>query len=108
MVREYVIEHLADDDAVLVVDETGFLKQAPVLACGSTVSSSVTRGWWACALNEARLPDRLHEAADFDIEEQLIVLRDWARMHRVYPNRIKTLQGLPQVRIPVILNGRSS
>ena len=23
MVREYVIEHLADDDAVLVVDETG-------------------------------------------------------------------------------------
>ena len=24
--REYVIEHLADDDAVLVVDETGFLK----------------------------------------------------------------------------------
>ena len=27
MVREYVIEHLADDDAVLVLDETSFLKQ---------------------------------------------------------------------------------
>jgi hypothetical protein len=27
IVRDYVIEHLADDDAVLVVDETGFLKQ---------------------------------------------------------------------------------
>jgi len=27
LVREYVLEHLADDDAVLVVDETGFLKQ---------------------------------------------------------------------------------
>jgi SRSO17 transposase len=27
MVREYVIEQLADDDAVLVVDETGLLKQ---------------------------------------------------------------------------------
>ena len=25
--REYVVEHLADDDAVLVVDETGFLKK---------------------------------------------------------------------------------
>ena len=27
IVRDYVLEHLADDDAVLVIDETGFLKQ---------------------------------------------------------------------------------
>src|SRR6478735_9656406 len=27
LVREYALEHLAADDAVLVVDETGFLKQ---------------------------------------------------------------------------------
>jgi SRSO17 transposase len=27
VVRDYVVEHLADDDAVLVIDETGFLKQ---------------------------------------------------------------------------------
>src|SRR5271169_1790186 len=27
VVREYVVEHLAADDAVLVIDETGFLKQ---------------------------------------------------------------------------------
>src|ERR1700751_5380379 len=27
IVRDYVIEHLADDAAVLVIDETGFLKQ---------------------------------------------------------------------------------
>ena len=27
IVRDYVVEHLADDDAVLVIDETGFLKQ---------------------------------------------------------------------------------
>jgi hypothetical protein len=27
IVRDYVIEHLADDDAVMVIDETGFLKQ---------------------------------------------------------------------------------
>jgi SRSO17 transposase len=33
MVGEYVIEHLADDDAVLVIDETGFLKQGKA-SCG--------------------------------------------------------------------------
>src|SRR3954447_11894817 len=33
IVREYVIEHLADDDAVVVVDETGLLKQGKA-ACG--------------------------------------------------------------------------
>lgn len=31
--RDYVIEHLADDDAVLVIDETGFLKQGTA-SCG--------------------------------------------------------------------------
>jgi SRSO17 transposase len=33
MVRDYVIEHLGDDDAVLVIDETGFLKQGKA-SCG--------------------------------------------------------------------------
>src|ERR671927_1787826 len=33
IVREYVVEHLADEDAVLVVDETGFLKQGKA-SCG--------------------------------------------------------------------------
>ena len=33
MVRDYVVEHLADDDAVLVIDETGFLKQGKA-SCG--------------------------------------------------------------------------
>jgi SRSO17 transposase len=33
LVREYVVEHLADDDAVLVIDETGFLKQGRA-SCG--------------------------------------------------------------------------
>ena len=31
--QDYVIEHLADDDAVLVIDETGFLKQGKA-SCG--------------------------------------------------------------------------
>ena len=33
IVREYALEHLAEDDAVLVVDETGFLKQGKA-SCG--------------------------------------------------------------------------
>jgi SRSO17 transposase len=33
IVRDYVLEHLAADDAVLVVDETGFLKQGKA-SCG--------------------------------------------------------------------------
>ena len=33
LVRAYVVEHLADEDAVLVVDETGFLKQGKA-SCG--------------------------------------------------------------------------
>jgi SRSO17 transposase len=33
IVRGYVVEHLADDDAVLVFDETGFLKQGKA-SCG--------------------------------------------------------------------------
>ena len=33
IVREYALEHLADEDAVLVVDETGFLKQGKA-SCG--------------------------------------------------------------------------
>jgi len=33
MVRDYVIEHLGDEDAVLVIDETGFLKQGKA-SCG--------------------------------------------------------------------------
>jgi SRSO17 transposase len=33
LVREYVVEQLADDDAVLVIDETGFLKQGKA-SCG--------------------------------------------------------------------------
>src|SRR3984885_13315093 len=36
IVRGYVIEHLADDDAVLVIDETGFLKQGKASCGGNT------------------------------------------------------------------------
>ncbi len=33
VVRDYVVEHFSDDDAVLVIDETGFLKQGRA-SCG--------------------------------------------------------------------------
>ena len=33
IVRGYALERLADDDAVLVIDETGFLKQGKA-SCG--------------------------------------------------------------------------
>jgi SRSO17 transposase len=31
LVRDYVTEHLADENAVLVIDETGFLKQGGIV-----------------------------------------------------------------------------
>jgi len=37
IVRDYVIEHLADDDAVLVIDETGFLTGQSVMRSGAAI-----------------------------------------------------------------------
>ena len=51
IVRDYVIEHLADDDAVLVIDETGFLKQGKA-SCG------VGRQYTGSAGQDHELPDR--------------------------------------------------
>jgi SRSO17 transposase len=43
VVRDYVIEQLAADDAVLVIDETSFLKQSQA-SCGAARSGTWTRG----------------------------------------------------------------
>ena len=51
LVRDYVVEHLADDDAVLVIDETGFLKQGKA-SCG------VARQYTGSAGQDHELPDR--------------------------------------------------
>src|SRR6266566_6528087 len=50
IVHDYVIEHLADDDAVLVIDETGFLKQEGVMRSGAAIH------WFGREDHE--LPDR--------------------------------------------------
>jgi len=51
-VRDMFIEHLADDDAVLVIDETGFLKQE-TRACGEWRAIH-----WVAGQDHETLPDR--------------------------------------------------
>jgi len=55
IVRDYVIEHLADDDAVLVIDETGFLKQGKA-SCGVARNTLVPRARSRTARSESSLP----------------------------------------------------
>jgi hypothetical protein len=43
VVRDYVVEHLAADEAVLVIDETGFLKQGRA-SCGVSLNTPAPRG----------------------------------------------------------------
>ena len=50
IVRDYVIEHLADDEAILVIDETGFLKQGKA-SCGVARQYTGSR-------QDHELPDR--------------------------------------------------
>ena len=65
IVRDYALETLADDDAVLVVDETGFLKQGKA-SCGvarqyTGSAGKITNcqiGVFACYVSDAR--PRLH------------------------------------------------
>jgi SRSO17 transposase len=44
IVRDYALETLADPDAVLVIDETGFLKQGHA-SCGALLQNSDLRGF---------------------------------------------------------------
>jgi len=55
IVRDYVIEHLADDDAVLVIDETGFLKQGKA-SCGVARQYTVRQARLRTVRSESSLP----------------------------------------------------
>ena len=58
IVRNYVVENLATDDAVLVIDETGFLKQGKA-SCG------VAEYRLGCANKGAALPSARHGCRSF-------------------------------------------
>ena len=55
IVRDYVLEHLADDDAVLVIDETGFLKQGEA-SCGVARQYTGSAGKLRTARSASLLP----------------------------------------------------
>ena len=55
IVHDYVIEHLADDDAVLVIDETGFLKQGKA-SCGVARQYTGSAGKSRTARSASSLP----------------------------------------------------
>src|SRR3954454_25284732 len=76
LVREYVIESLADQDAVLVVDETGFLKQG-TSSCGVQRQYTGSAGKITnCRIGvfAAYVSDRGHAF----IDRQLYLPRSWA------------------------------
>ena len=66
ILRDYVVEHLADDDVVLVIDETGFLKQGKVrLGLPQTRRSS---DWKRLSAGAGTEGPRLHDCiADDDL-----------------------------------------
>src|SRR5437763_5934217 len=76
IVRDYGIEHLADDDAVLVIDETGFLKQG-TSSCGVQRQYTGSAGKITnCQIGvfAAYVSDRGHAF----IDRQLYLPRSWA------------------------------
>jgi SRSO17 transposase len=82
IVRDYVIEHLADDDAVLVIDETGFLKQGKA-SCGVARQYTGSAGKITnCQIGVfAELPDRrlryLRFAPRSCVDRTLYLPKEW-------------------------------
>jgi len=87
--RDYVIEHLADDDAVLVIDETGFLKQGNA-SCG------VARQYTGSGRQDYELPDRRLRDLRFRhghafIDRALYLPKEWTDD----PDRLQATYVLP-------------
>ena len=76
VVREYAVEHLADADAVLVIDETGFLKQGKA-SCG------VGR--------QHRVGGQDHQLPGWRVRGLRVAA--WSRFHRPFALHAKSLDG---------------
>src|SRR5436309_3856915 len=77
IVRDYVVEHLADEDAVLAIDETGFLKQGKA-SCGVARQYTGSAGKITnCQIGvfAAYVSDKGHAF----IDRQLYLPRDWTK-----------------------------
>ena len=81
LVRDYVIEHLADADAVLVIDETGFLKQ------GKGKPAKTSR---RCA-SVYRFGRQDYELSDRRVRRLRVT--SWPRLHRPLPVLAEELDG---------------
>lgn len=56
--RDYVVEHLGDEDGVLIVDETGFLKKG-TKSCGVAAQYTGTAGDTVNCHTTQRIPGRV-------------------------------------------------
>src|ERR671920_1846379 len=77
IVRDYALEHLAEDDAVLVVDQTGFLKQGKA-SCGVARQYTGSAGKITnCQIGvfAAYVSDKGHAF----IDRQLYLPQDWTK-----------------------------
>lgn len=81
IVRDYALETLADEDAVLVIDETGFLKQGKA-SCG--VSRQYTGSAYGIGGQDRQLPDR---------RLRCLCLASWSLFHRSGALSAKGLDG---------------
>ena len=83
LVREYIVEHLADDNAVLVIDETGFLKQGKA-SCGVARQYTGSAGKITNCQIGVFATYVSHHGHGF-IDRALYLPKDWARD----PTRLK-------------------
>jgi hypothetical protein len=92
IVRDYVIEHLADDDAVLVIDETGFLKQGKA-SCGVARQYTGSAGKITnCQTRETISFRHVKAGARWSIDVRNVPNMDWIYVATCYEPRERSDQ----------------